>query len=196
MEARLETGSLWNRLIDMVKELANEARFECSAAGISIQALDSAHVAFVTLELAKDGFDVYVCHREFSRGIDLDDLSTLLRMTENDDPVTLFLDSDFLSIRVNAVNKTSEYRVKLEDIDAGSMKIPENSTSLPLAATPINSPLCVPRNVIRTTILSPSEIRSSSEDFRSGKAACILPMISLRVWRSASRTGAPGSWFM
>lgn len=52
------------------------------------------------------------------------------------------------------------------------MTIPDIANCLPVAAMPINSPLCVPRAVQRFTTLSPSAIVSSIEIGESSSLYC------------------------
>jgi len=56
-EARMVQGSLLKKLVDAMKELVNEANFECSATSFALQAMDTSHVSLVTMELRADGFE-------------------------------------------------------------------------------------------------------------------------------------------
>ena len=70
-EARLVQGSLLKKVIASVKDLLNEATWDCSSTGMSLQAMDSSHVSLVSLLLRSDGFDTYRCDRNISMGIKL-----------------------------------------------------------------------------------------------------------------------------
>ena len=50
------------------------------------------------------------------------------------------------------------------------MSVPASRISRPVAGTPWNSPVCVPRAVQRVTTMSPSAIWSSMVKWRSGNA--------------------------
>lgn len=71
LEARLVQSSILKKILDAVKDLLNEATFECSASGIQLQAMDNSHVSLVSLNLRSDGFDKYRCDRNLSMGINL-----------------------------------------------------------------------------------------------------------------------------
>ena len=51
-----------------MRELIQEANFEVSGTGISLQAMDSSHVSLVAMNLRSDGFEHYRCDRSFSMG--------------------------------------------------------------------------------------------------------------------------------
>ncbi|CAF4835505.1 unnamed protein product, partial [Rotaria magnacalcarata] len=51
--------------------LVNEATWECSSNGITLQAMDSSHVALVSLVMRSEGFETYRCDRNMSLGISL-----------------------------------------------------------------------------------------------------------------------------
>lgn len=65
-EARLVQGSLLKKVLESIKELVNDANFDCAANGFSLQAMDSSHVALVSLMLRSDGFEHYRCDRNLS----------------------------------------------------------------------------------------------------------------------------------
>ena len=70
-EARLVQGSILKKVIEAVKDLLNEATWDCNSSGISLQAMDSSHVSLVSMMLRSDGFDTYRCDRNLSIGINL-----------------------------------------------------------------------------------------------------------------------------
>ena len=70
-EARLVQGSLFKKVLDAIKDLVNEANWECSSDGMSLQAMDSAHVSLVFIDLKNDGFDPYRCDRNLTMGLNV-----------------------------------------------------------------------------------------------------------------------------
>jgi len=50
-EARLEECSIFRKIIDSLKELVKMVNIEVNTKGLSIQAMDSCHVALVSLVL-------------------------------------------------------------------------------------------------------------------------------------------------
>ncbi|GFO33143.1 proliferating cell nuclear antigen [Plakobranchus ocellatus] len=99
-EARLVHGSMWKKLMESIKDLLNEAIFDCSSTGITLQAMDSSHVSLVSLSMNSDGFDTYRCDRNLSMGIHLPSLSKIMKCAGNDDIITMKAtdDADMVSL--------------------------------------------------------------------------------------------------
>jgi proliferating cell nuclear antigen len=87
-EASLAQASLLKKILDAIGLVA-EANFDCSNTGISLQAMDTSHVALVAVLLRKSGFTQYRCDRNIPLGINLAALSKILKCAGNDDSVTI-----------------------------------------------------------------------------------------------------------
>lgn len=128
-EARLVQGSLLKKVIASVKDLLNEATWDCSSTGMSLQAMDSSHVSLVSLLLRSDGFDTYRCDRNISMGIKLASMAKILQCAGNDDAITLKAgdDADTVTFMFESQNgdRVSDYEMKLMDLDAEHLGIPE-----------------------------------------------------------------------
>lgn len=92
LELRLVQGSLLKKVMESIKDLVNDANFDCSATGFSLQAMDSSHVALVSLLLRSEGFEHYRCDRNISMGMNLNNMSKMLKCAGNDDIITLKAD--------------------------------------------------------------------------------------------------------
>lgn len=92
LELRLVQGSLLKKVLESVKDLVNDANFDCSATGFSLQAMDSSHVALVALLLRSEGFEHYRCDRNLSMGMNLNNMAKMLKCAGNDDIVTIKAD--------------------------------------------------------------------------------------------------------
>ncbi|KAJ1930195.1 hypothetical protein IWQ60_000376 [Tieghemiomyces parasiticus] len=129
LEARLAQGSLLKKIIEAIKDLVQDANFDCSDSGISLQAMDSAHVALCALLLKADSFEPYRCDRNMSLGINLNAFSKMLKCSGNDDILTLKADDDTdlltMMFENQAADRLSEYELKLMDIDAEHLGIPD-----------------------------------------------------------------------
>lgn len=71
-EARLVNSAVFKKVLDAIKDLLNEASFDCSESGIQLQAMDNSHVSLVSLNLKSDGFDKYRCDRNLTMGMNLE----------------------------------------------------------------------------------------------------------------------------
>ncbi|XP_042463617.1 proliferating cell nuclear antigen-like isoform X2 [Zingiber officinale] len=94
LELRLPQGGLLKKVLEAMRELVTDANFDCSRSGISLQAMDSTHVALVALLLSADSFDHFRCDRSRSIGMNLNCLAKILRCAANDDVLTLKADDD------------------------------------------------------------------------------------------------------
>lgn len=78
----LNAGIL-KKLMESIKDLITDANFDCSTTGISLQAMDSAHVSLVALHLRAEGFNHYRADRNISLGISLASMSKILKVLLN-----------------------------------------------------------------------------------------------------------------
>ena len=67
-EARLIQGNLLKKVLESLKDLLNEATWDCADTGIQLQAMDNSHVSLVSVLLRADGFDKFRCDRQLSMG--------------------------------------------------------------------------------------------------------------------------------
>ncbi|KAM1152198.1 hypothetical protein EV1_034495 [Malus domestica] len=80
------------KVLESIKDLVNDANFDYSSSDFSLQAMDSSHVALIALLLRSDGFEHYRCDRNISMGMNLGNMSKMLRCAENDDIITIKAD--------------------------------------------------------------------------------------------------------
>ncbi|KAI0247751.1 proliferating cell nuclear antigen, N-terminal domain-containing protein [Lactifluus subvellereus] len=129
LEATLNEAATLKRLLDAVKELVQDANFECNESGINLQAMDNSHVALVSVKLHADGFALYRCDRPIPLGVNLGSLTKVLKCAKDDDKCTLKAteDGDILSLKYEAhrADRVAEYDMKLMDIDADTLGIPD-----------------------------------------------------------------------
>ena len=98
LELRLVQGGLLKKVLESLKDLVNDANFDCSATGFSLQAMDSSHVALVALLLRSEGFEHYRCDRNLSLGMNLNNMAKMLKCAGNDDIVTIKADDSVDSV--------------------------------------------------------------------------------------------------
>jgi proliferating cell nuclear antigen len=80
-------------IIDVVSPLVNEAKFNINQKGISLRAVDPAHVAMVDLEIKSDAFEEFKA-KEIELGIDMDKFASIMRLSSSGDIVSLEYDED------------------------------------------------------------------------------------------------------
>lgn len=132
-EAKLIQGNILKKVQDALKDMVTEASWDCTHAGISLQAMDSSHVSLVQLTLRADGFENYRCDRNLAMGIDMSNMSKILRCSSNDDIITLKAEdnADVLELTFESPKdkKFSQYELKLMELDCEQLGIPEQEYS-------------------------------------------------------------------
>lgn len=78
-------------IIDVTSPLVNEAKFNITKKGLSLKAVDPAHVAMVELNIQSSAFEEFKS-TDMELGIDLDKLSGIMRLAHSDDTVSLEYD--------------------------------------------------------------------------------------------------------
>lgn len=128
-EARLNTSTVLKKVLDAIKDLLNEATFDCSDSGIQLQAMDNSHVSLVSLSLRSDGFDKYRCDRNLSMGMNLTNMAKIMKCANNDDTITMKAqdNADTVTFMFESHNqeKMSDYEMKLMNLDQEHLGIPE-----------------------------------------------------------------------
>ena len=105
--AKLNEGLLIKKLIDSIKDLVSDINLEISPMGISLQAMDSSHVALVTLNLSSEGFEEYRCDKNTTLGLNLIDFGKVLKLAKPNDVMTILANEDnsFLTIKFDNESK-------------------------------------------------------------------------------------------
>jgi proliferating cell nuclear antigen len=80
-------------IIDVISPLVNEVKFNISPKGISLRAVDPAHVAMVDLQIKNKAFEEYKAD-EMELGIDMDKLGGIMRLSSAGDIVSLEYDEE------------------------------------------------------------------------------------------------------
>lgn len=89
LEAKLSDSQVFKRIVEAIKDLVNEANFDCNPSGITLQAMDSTHVALATLLMRADEFESFRCDRNIPLGINLSSLTKILKSANASDSITL-----------------------------------------------------------------------------------------------------------
>lgn len=75
-------------IIDVTSHLVEEAKFNITPKGVSVAAVDPAHVGIAHVEIKSKGFAEYKAD-EMELGINIDKLSGIMRLAESDDTILL-----------------------------------------------------------------------------------------------------------
>jgi proliferating cell nuclear antigen len=80
-------------IIDVTSPLVNEVKFNITPKGITLRAVDPAHVAMVDLEVNSKAFDEFKA-TEMELGIDMDKFGSIMRLSSSGDMVSLDYDEE------------------------------------------------------------------------------------------------------
>lgn len=129
-EAKLGNAALLKKIIEAIKDLVTDAPFDCSENAMCLQAMDSSHVALVSLKLEVGLFETYRCDRTINLGMSLANMAKALKCANNDDTCLIRYeenDADSITFAFEDTKrgKTQEVTVKMMDIDNEHLGIPE-----------------------------------------------------------------------
>ena len=128
-EAKMGDGSALKKLIESIKDLFTEVNFDCSANGISCQAMDSSHVCLCSILLRSSSFDPYRCDRNITLGLKIPTLSKILKCAGNDEAITMRAEdnADVVTYICEKQNqeRISKFDMRLMDIDSEHLGIPD-----------------------------------------------------------------------
>ena len=113
-------ADILKEVVNVVSTLVDEAKFIVNANGLSIRAVDPAHIAMVDLTLGKEAFEEFKAD-ESEIGLDIDKLSQFLKLAKSDEIVSLTHDED--KRRLNIVVGDITRRMSL--IDTTGMSDPK-----------------------------------------------------------------------
>eukprot|EP01105_Mastigella_eilhardi_P006533 TRINITY_DN18072_c0_g1_i1.p1 TRINITY_DN18072_c0_g1~~TRINITY_DN18072_c0_g1_i1.p1 ORF type:complete len:263 (-),score=117.41 TRINITY_DN18072_c0_g1_i1:114-902(-) len=180
-EAKLGAASLLKRLLDAIKDLVTEVNFDCSANGISLQAMDSSHVSLVSLVLRADGFEHFRCDRNLRLGINLTNMAKILKCANNDDAVTMRAEDtpDTVSFlfESHSGDKLSDFDLKLMELETEQLGIPDQEylTTVKMPSAEFQR-ICRDISVIGDTVVvsvRKEEVKFSvSGDMGTGNISC------------------------
>ena len=97
--------------------------------GLSLQAMDTSHVALVSLNLSMEGFESYRCDSNVVLGVNIANLSKVLKLADPSDSITLQADQDPSSLKLTFDNpktwRQAEFALNLISLDIEHLSIPE-----------------------------------------------------------------------
>lgn len=136
LEARFAEGGVFKKIIESFKDIINDANFEFSSGGMSLQSMDSTHVVLVMLLMRSDGFEKYRCDRTMPIGINLNTLSKVIKCAGNDDSITIRADDggETINFVFESSNgeRVSDYDLKLMDLDVECLGVEDNESDCSL----------------------------------------------------------------
>merc|ERR1712216_549822 len=122
-------GVLLKKVVDAMKDLCKDVNFDCSEKGISVQSMDSSHVALVSLLLRESAFTDFKCDRATSLGMNVDSLGKIFKMCGTNDSLKLRWQNDADTVTFQCESgdddRIADFELKLMQIESEHMEIPE-----------------------------------------------------------------------
>jgi proliferating cell nuclear antigen len=103
-QAKVKSETL-KSIVDVVSTLVDEAKFNVDSKGVTLKAVDPAHVAMIDLKIEQSAFDEYEAD-DTELGVDLDKIKEVLRLARGGDVISLSQDEDKNRLVVNVGNVT------------------------------------------------------------------------------------------
>jgi proliferating cell nuclear antigen len=120
-------------IVDVVSTIVDEAKFNVNVKGMTLKAVDPAHVAMIDLSIEKSAFEEFDAD-ETELGIDLDKIREVLRLSRSGDVISMAQDEDRNRLVINVGNVTR--RMNLVDTTGMSdPKVPNLSLPAKIAIT-------------------------------------------------------------
>lgn len=95
--------------------------------------MDTSHVALVSLNLSMEGFESYRCDTNVVLGINIANLSKVLKLSDPSDSITLQADQDPSTLKLIFENpktqRSTEFSLNLISLDVEHLSIPETEYS-------------------------------------------------------------------
>lgn len=129
MEGRLPQGILLKKVFEAIKEMVTDVNFECTDAGIQIQAMDASHVALVIFDLKMGAFDHWTCPQYCQLGINMVAMAKIFKLCGAEDQVIIRFeqnqDSVILVFETPGQDKVSDFELRLMNISTDQLGLPE-----------------------------------------------------------------------
>merc|ERR1719449_210976 len=129
LEVLLQQAQLLKKVVDAMKDLCKDVNFDVSETGISVQSMDSSHVALVALMFRESAFMEYKCDRAASLGMNIESLSKVFKLCGPNDSLKIRYtnDADQISFQCESQedDRISDFDLKLMEIESEQMEIPE-----------------------------------------------------------------------
>jgi len=129
LEAHLQQAVLLKKVVEAMKDLCKDVNFDCSEKGIQVQAMDSSHVALVSMMFRESAFAEFKCDRPTSLGMNVESLMKIFKTFGPSDALKIrwLNDGDTVSFQCESSeeDRIAEFDLKLMQIESEHMEIPE-----------------------------------------------------------------------
>ncbi len=93
-------------IVDMLGTIVSEVKFKLEPNGISVTAVDPAHVAMISLDIPKKAFSEYDLDAPDEIAVDLDKVKSVIRLASSNDTIVISKDRDKLRFEIGTIIKS------------------------------------------------------------------------------------------
>ena len=126
-----DSTAFFKKFFILLKELVSEVNLEVTPKGISMQVLDSSHVALIVTLMQNDGFDEFMCSRPTVLGIQLGEIIKIFKAARTTDAFNLIVYEDANTLHVkcynNKLGREMNCELQLIDLESQKMGIPKTA---------------------------------------------------------------------
>lgn len=133
IRALFHDAKLWRNVILALSTMVNESTFTFAPEGIRMRAMDPSRIGMVDFEMPSSSFEDYSCEAETKVGINLDQLSKLVKRAASGDKLELELKSDEGKLKIKFKGKTTRTFV-MPLLDIGHEELPTPRVSFNVQA--------------------------------------------------------------
>lgn len=127
--ARIKS-STFRGIVDAISEIVDSVAMTFTDSGIVLQAMDASHVCLCFLDLKSEGFEEYVCRPGVvSAGVPITTMSKIFKCSSPEDNLCIKIEdgnlSDRMTLEFSNSCRTSEFHMRLMDIDSEFIELPD-----------------------------------------------------------------------
>ncbi|MEM0139947.1 MAG: DNA polymerase sliding clamp [Ferroplasma sp.] len=93
-------------VVDMLGTVVTEAKFKITSTGISVNAVDPAHVAMVSLEIPRDAFLEFEVESEEEISVDLEKIKGIIKLASSNDSIIIVKEKEKLKFEIGTIVKS------------------------------------------------------------------------------------------
>ncbi len=93
-------------IADLLNTVVNEAKFKLDSNGLSVKAVDPAHVAMISIDVPREAFLDFQIEGEDEISIDIEKLKSVIKLASSTDSVTMIKEKEKLKFEINNITKS------------------------------------------------------------------------------------------
>ncbi len=122
-KAKMKDSKIIKGIFEAVSSIINETRIQVKKdKGLFMSAMDGSHICLVSLSLKKEDFDTFEAQEDFELGLNLEDVTKILKRLGAKDEITFSVDTKnkrlIVEMKPENGKKARTFKIALMDIEA------------------------------------------------------------------------------